>query len=195
MSFQWIIDNAEDIQINKRGIVAQTMARDQTVRSLSRGGIIWRFTVTPSSGLRYNDAGIRSYIETIDNFDRLTPFYASFSHLNLFPLQATGTVPTSISVTQGSNTASVSGGSGTRLKSGDIIQLTGQPRVYTVFGDVTSTNIVLNRPVLESSGTYSLTTGSDCSFKLICTQIPDYKITPGNIIQWTGPFVFVESLL
>ena len=195
MSFQWIIDNAEDIQINKRGIVAQTMARDQTVRSLSRGGIIWRFTVTPSSGLRYNDAGIRSYIETIDNFDRLTPFYASFSHLNLFPLQATGTVPTSISVTQGSNTASVSGGSGTRLKSGDIIQLTGQPRVYTVFGDVTSTNIVLNRPVLESSGTYSLTTGSACSFKLICTQIPDYKITPGNIIQWTGPFVFVESLL
>ena len=195
MSFQWIIDNAEDIQINKRGIVAQTMARDQTVRSLSRGGIIWRFTVTPSSGLRYNDAGIRSYIETIDNFDRLTPFYASFSHLNLFPLQATGTVPTSISVTQGSNTASVSGGSGTRLKSGDIIQLTGQPRVYTVFGDLTATNIVLNRPVLESSGTYSLTTGSACSFKLICTQIPDYKITPGNIIQWTGPFVFVESLL
>ena len=195
MSFQWIIDNAEDIQINKRGIVAQTMARDQTVRSLSRGGVIWRFTVTPSSGLRYNDAGVRSYIETIDNFDRLTPFYANFSHLNLFPVQATGTVPTGITVTQGSNTATVSGGSGTRLKSGDVVQLTGQPRVYTVFGDVTATNVVLNRPVLESSGSYSLTVGNSCSFRLICTQIPDYRITPGNIINWTGPFVFVESLI
>ena len=193
MSFQWIIDNAEDIQINKRGIVAQTMARDQTVRSLSRGGVIWRFTVTPSSGLRYNDAGIRSYIETIDNLDRLSPFYATFSHFSLFAYQGTS-APTTMTVTQGSNLATVSGGSGTKLKSGDIVQLTGQPRVYSVYGDVTATNAVLNRPVLEASGTYSLTTGSACSFKLICTQIPDYKIMPGNLIAWTGPFIFVESL-
>ena len=99
-----------------------------------------------------------------------------------------------MTVTQGSNLATVSGGSGTKLKSGDIVQLTGQPRVYSVYGDVTATNAVLNRPVLEASGTYSLTTGSACSFKLICTQIPDYKIMPGNLIAWTGPFIFVESL-
>ena len=194
MSFQWIIDNAEDIQINKRGVVSQTVARDQTVRSLSRGGVIWRFTVTPSSGLRYNDAGVRSYIEAIDNLDRLSAFYANFSHFSLFAYQGTS-APTSITVTQGSNTASVSGGSGTKLKSGDIVQLTGQPRVYSVYGDVTATNVILNRPVLETTGTYSLTVGSACSFKLICVQIPDYKITPGNIIQWSGPFIFTESLL
>jgi hypothetical protein len=194
MSFQWIIDNAEDIQINKRGVVATTIARDQTVRSLSRGGVIWRFTITPSSGLRYNDPSVRSYIETIDNLDRLTAFYANFSHFSLFAYQGT-VAPTTMTVTQGSNLATVSGGSGTKLKSGDIVQLTGQPRVYSVYGDVTATNAVLNRPVLEASGTYSLTVGSACSFKLICIQIPDYKITPGNIIQWTGPFVFVESLL
>jgi hypothetical protein len=193
MSFQWIIDNAENIQINKRGVVAQTVARDQTVRSLSRGGIIWRFTVTPSSGMRYNDPSVRSYLETIDNIERISAFYANFSHFKLFNYQGTS-APTSITVTQGSNAATITGGSGTKLASGDIIQLTGQPRVYSVFGDVTGTNVVLNRPVLEASGTYSLTVGPSCSFKLICTQIPDYKIIPGGLIQWTGNFTFVESL-
>lgn len=194
MSFQWIIDNAQDVQINKRGIVASTVARDQTVRSVSRGGVIWRFTVTPSTGARYNDSGIRSYIETIDNFDRLTSFTANFSHLNLFPYQGTG-APTSITVTQGSNQATISGGSGTKLKNGDVIQCTGQARVYSVYGDVTGTSVTLNRPFIEASGTYTLIVGSAVSFNLICTQLPDYKISPGNIITWDKPFIFVESLL
>jgi len=193
MSFQWIIDNAQDVQINKRGIVASTMARDQTVRAVSRGGIIWRFTVTPASGLRYNDPGVRAYIETIDNFDRYTPAYVNFSHLNLFPFQGTSQ-PSTITVTQGSTNASVSGGSGIKLKSGDIIQCQGQPRVYSVFGDVTGTNLVLNRPALESNGTYTLLVGNNVQFYVICTQIPDYKINPGGIITWDKPFIFVESL-
>ena len=193
MSFQWILDNAQDIQINKRGIVASTMARDQTVRAVSRGGIIWRFTVTPPTGLRYNDPGVRGYIETVDNMDRFTPFSATFSHTNLFLYQGTS-APSSITVTQGSNTATISGGSGTKLASGDILQLTGQPRVYSVYGSVTGTSVTLNRPVLEASGTYSLTVGSACTWTLICTQLPDYKINPGNIITWDKPFVFVEAL-
>jgi hypothetical protein len=194
MSFQWIIDNAQDIQINKRGIVASTVARDQTVRAISRGGVIWRFTVSPSTGARYNDSGIRSYIETIDNLDRLTPVYVTFSHQNLFPYQGTS-APTGITVTQGSNQATITGGSGTKLTNGDIIQLTGHDRVYSVYGDVTGTSVTLNRPVIETSGTYGLTIGNNCQWKVICTQLPDYKINPGNIITWDKPFIFVESLL
>jgi len=193
MSFQWIIDNAQDVQINKRGVVASTMARDQTVRAVSRGGIIWRFTVTPATGLCYNNAGIRSYIETIDNQDRYTPFTANFSHLNLFPYQDT-TPPTTITVTQGSATATINSGT---LISGDVIQLTGSgagQRVYSVYGNNSGTSVTLNRPVLEASGTYSIVTGNSVQFRLICTQLPDYKINPGNIITWDKPFIFVEAL-
>jgi len=190
MSFQWIIDNAQDVQINKRGVVATTIARDQTVRSVSRAGIVWRFTVTPATGLRYNDPSIRGYIETIDNLDRFTAFTASFSHLNLFPYQDT-TPPTSITVTQGSNTATINSGT---LISGDVVQLTGQPRVYSVYGNNNGTTVTFNRPVLEASGTYGLTVGNNVTFNLICTQLPDYKINPGNIVTWDKPFIFVEAL-
>lgn len=37
MSFQWIIDNAESLSINKKKQVAQTTARDGRVRAVSRG--------------------------------------------------------------------------------------------------------------------------------------------------------------
>jgi len=206
MSFQWIIDNAQEIQINKRGVVASTMARDQTVRAVSRGGIIWRFTVLAADGLRWQDPGVRSYIETIDNLDRFTPVTINFSkssYAYLFQYQGTS-APTSITVTQGSNVASISGGSGTKFVNGDILQLTGQQRVYSVYGNVTGTTVTLNRPVLEASGTYGLTVGSDCTWTVICTQLPEWKIQPGGLIQWSAqtsgskssaqPFVFVEAL-
>lgn len=198
MSYQWIFDNAEDIQVNRRGVVAQTVSRDQTVRSVSRGGQIWRFTVTPNTGTRIQDPGVRSYLETIDNLDRLTAFSLNFAHLNstvlkMFAYQG-DTPPTSASVTQGSNTITLTGGSGNKFKSGDLVQFSGQKYVYSVVGDVTGTTATLNRPVLETTGSYSIVTGSNVSFNLICTQLPDWKITPGGLIQWTQPFVFYESL-
>jgi len=199
MSFQWIIDNAVDIQINKRGIVASTMARDQTVRAVSRGGIVWRFTVTPATGLRYNDPGVRSYIETIDNLDRFTPFTANFSHSGLFAWQAgesSGNYPGSINITPGSSSVAFGGGT---ITPGDVIQLIDpvtqvrQRTVYSIYDHTT-----LNRPVLESlgseNGTYLVSCGNNVQFTLICTQLPDYKINPGNIVTWTKPFVFVEAL-
>ena len=195
MSFQWIVDNAESVQINKRGVVAQTVARDQTVRSLSRGGIIWRFTVTPASGLRYNDAGVRSYIETIDNIDRISPAYINFSRYKLFAYQGTG-APTSMTVTQGSSSATISGGSGAfRFLSGDVVQLSTRNPVYSIYGNVTGTSVTLHRPVIDPSGTYALNIGNNVQFYVICTQIPDYKILPGGLVQWTGDFTFVESLI
>lgn len=205
MSFQWIIDNASNIQINKRGVVAQTTARDQTVRSTSRGNAIWRFTVTPSPGMRWGDAGVRAYMEAIDTADRFTPetinfnrpeFNYLFGYLGTQSSQAgwTGTA------TQGSKTVTVAGGtltSGYRFRAGDLVQFSGHDRVYSITADVAynATTMTLNRPVLESSGTYNLVVGRNVNWKIICTQLPEYKITPLGIIEWSGPFVFVESLL
>ena len=50
-SFQSIIDSASAISIDKNPIISQTITRDQTIRQTSRGGAIYRFTVTPSPGL------------------------------------------------------------------------------------------------------------------------------------------------
>jgi hypothetical protein len=204
MSFQWIIDNAVDVQINKRGIVAQTIARDQTVRAVSRGGAVWRFTVTPSPGMRWSDTGVRAYIEAIDTADRVTPTTINFDRAEfnyLFGYLGTQSSQTgwSATATQGNNTVSVSGGSlssGYRFKAGDLIQFSGQDSVYSVSSDVAynATTMTLNRPVLETSGTYGLITGRNVNWKIICTQLPDYKITPLGIIEWSGPFVFIESL-
>ena len=108
----------------------------------------------------------------------------------MFPYQDT-TPPTSITVTQGSNTATINSGT---LISGDVVQLTGQPRVYSVYGNTSGTTVTFNRPVLEASGTYGLTVGNNVTFNLICTQLPDYKINPGNIVTWDKPFIFVEAL-
>jgi hypothetical protein len=198
MSYQWIFDNAQDIQINRRGVVATTVARDQTVRSISRGGQIWRFTVLPSSGTRIQDPGVRSYLETIDNLDRFTPVSINMSHLssaylNLFSYQG-NIPPTTVTVTQGSNQITLTGGSGNKFKSGDVFQLVGQKYVYSIVGDASGSTAQTNRPILEASGTYSIVVGSSVTWNLICTQLPDWKITAGGIINWTQPFVFYESL-
>ena len=63
-AFQWVFDNAESISIDRKAVVAQTTSRDQTIRSVSRGGQVWRFEVKLPDGIRWSDA--RSYIEAID---------------------------------------------------------------------------------------------------------------------------------
>ncbi len=201
MSFQWIVDNAADVTINKRGVVAQTITRNQTVRSASRGGKVWRFIVTPSPGLKWQDS--RAYIEAIDAADRVTPATINFNQAAtdyIFGYQGgqSSTAGWSLAVTQGSAIASVSGGSltpGFRFRAGDLIQLAAG-KVYSVVNDVAhdAPGVTLNRPVIENTGNFALTVGRACTWTVICTSMPEYKITPLGFIEWSGPFTFVESL-
>lgn len=68
--FQWIFDNAVDIQVNHRNIVAQTIARDQTIRASTRGGKVWRFIVTPNPGLTWS--GSKDDILAVQTADKFT---------------------------------------------------------------------------------------------------------------------------
>jgi hypothetical protein len=70
MSFQWVFDKAESISVNKRAIAGQTITRNQTVRAVSRGNAIRRFTVKLPDGLRWSD--IASYIQALDALGRHT---------------------------------------------------------------------------------------------------------------------------
>lgn len=195
MSFQWICDNAVDVSINKRGVVATTTARDQTVRAVSRGGRIWRFVVTPSPGTKWQDPSVRKYIEAIDKADRFTPVQINFNQAEtdfIFGYQS-GTVPTGLTatVTQGSDAITLSGGP---FKGGDLIQLGSSGKVYSIVNDVTTGAATVNRPVLETSGTYNLIIGRAVNWTVICTDLPTYKITPQGLVEWSGAFTFIESL-
>lgn len=75
--FQWIIDNCVDVQVNHREVVAQTMARDQTIRATARGGKVWRFVVTPSPGLTFSEN-----IDTLVNLDAADKFTVANINFN-----------------------------------------------------------------------------------------------------------------
>ena len=70
MAFQWVFDKAESISVNKRAIVGQSITRNQTVRAVSRGTGIWRFTVKLPDGMRWSE--VASYIAALDTADRYT---------------------------------------------------------------------------------------------------------------------------
>jgi hypothetical protein len=69
-AFQWIIDRAESISINRKHMVAQTTARDGSVRSISRGLMPKRFTVKLPDGIPWTE--IKSFIAAAEAVDRFT---------------------------------------------------------------------------------------------------------------------------
>jgi hypothetical protein len=70
MSFQWIIDNAEQLSINRKQMVATTTARDGTVRATSRGTQPKRFTVSLPAGIPWTT--LRTNIAAAEALDRIT---------------------------------------------------------------------------------------------------------------------------
>ena len=69
MAFQWVFDKAANISINKRAIVGQTITRNQTVRAVSRGNAIKRFTVKLPDMVW---SEVATYIQALDNAGRFT---------------------------------------------------------------------------------------------------------------------------
>ena len=70
MSFQWIIDSAETLSINRKRTVATTTARDGNVRAVSRGTPPKRFTVQLPEGIAWTD--ISTLITAAEALDKIT---------------------------------------------------------------------------------------------------------------------------
>jgi hypothetical protein len=70
MSFQFIIDQAETISINRKKMVASTTARDGTVRAVSRGNLPKRFEVKLPDGIRWSD--LRANIIAAEALDKIS---------------------------------------------------------------------------------------------------------------------------
>lgn len=70
MSFQWIVDRAEAISINRKKMVAQTTARDGIVRAVSRGTPPKRFEIKLPDGIPWSE--LRTNIAAAEALDRIS---------------------------------------------------------------------------------------------------------------------------
>lgn len=223
MSFapQWIFDNAETLSINKNPIISQTITRDQSVRTVSRGGAVWRFTVKMPNGFRYSDS--RYYINELDlnartsssviqlsnpGYNYIVAYRGGLSSLQRSALTMKYTsamAATDTTKFEVSGLPALGGGitsSTSIFLIGDIIQKAGSKYVYTVNSDVlrgsgSTVQVPVHRTILDtpSDTATAINIGAACSWTVICTQMPNWKIVPRDIVQWDGEFQFYESLL
>lgn len=70
MSFQWIVDRAESLSINRKKQVATTTARDGSVRAVSRGTLPKLFEIRVPDGIRWQD--LRANIVAAEALDRIS---------------------------------------------------------------------------------------------------------------------------
>jgi hypothetical protein len=201
-AFQYIFDNAESISINRRATTAQTISRNNTVRTVSRGGQVWRFEVSMPNGMRWST--LRPYIEAIDAADRYTPGIVQINNAG-YNSWLTGYQGNSLStsgfyanITTGYANATITANpatsSGYKFKAGDIVQVGTTGNVYSVTSDVAynSNAITFNRPVLDTTGNVALTVGPNVTWTVICTQMPQWTIFARDQVSWSGSFVFYE---
>jgi len=126
MSFQWIVDNAQTISINRKKMVAQTTARDGQVRAVSRGTMPFQFSIQLPSGLPWDQ-----YYEDIEDAEALDRIST-----------ATITIPFA--------------------------------KFPWFYGNTDP--------------------GSDDSYTVRCIQFPEWTIFDRNLVNFNGPFVFVEDV-
>lgn len=201
-AFQYIFDNAESISFNRRATTAQTISRSNTVRTVSRGGQIWRFEVTLPNGMRWSD--IRSHIEAIEHADRYTVGNVQINNsgynswLTGYQGSATTTSGFYAQVTTGYANAVITSSptiaSGYRFRAGDIVQVGTTGNVYSITNDVAynASAVTFNRPVLDTTGNVTLTVGPDVTWQVVCTEMPSWTIFARDQVSWSGAFVFYE---
>jgi hypothetical protein len=205
-AFQWIVNNATGLSIDGRGTVAQTITRENVIRTVSRGGRVWKFTVTPSPGATYVES--RPYLAKLDQMDRITIAEINFDHAgfeNIIGYLGTGTggfsivVPAGTSVTTCTITAGSLGAGAYVCRAGDWLQIGASGSVYQVVEDPATGNgatVTLNRPIDEDAGTYTGLFGADVTWSVLCVQRPTWNLVPAGanmLVNWSGDFVFYED--
>jgi hypothetical protein len=213
MSFQWIFDHAENLSITKRPVVSQTISRDQRIRAVSRGGNVWKFTVTLPTGMEWSS--MRGYVEGWENAGLLknqsvTISKAGHSWINGYRGDATSTSTMTFkynAAQAASNTfkfelGNMPGATGTVLfRAGDVIQPTGSKYVYSIVSRVdkgtASTQLVeVHRSILDvpSDTAVTMKVGQQVTWDLMCTKMPTWTFISKDRIQFNGDFEFQEVL-
>lgn len=203
-AFQYVFDNAESIGWNRRATVAQTITRNNTVRSVSRGAQTWRFDVKLPDGIAWHDA--REYITRIDSADRFSQATVQINRAGyndwFTPYQ--GNVPNVAAVgaawVTGANSITLTSGqasAGQNFRAGDLVQLGSTGRVYEVTADVAQgvNTVPVHRPVIDATGSGTLRIGPAVTWRVICTELPTWNVFARDQVAWSGNFVFFEDML
>ena len=204
-AFQWIVDSATTMSIDGRGVVAATSTRENVIRTVSRGGRVWKFTVSPSPGKTYVES--RPYLARLDQMDRITIADIDFDHAgfeNIIGYLGSGTggftvvVPVGTSVTTCTITAGTLA-SGYVARAGDWLQIGSTGSVYQVVADPSVGNgatVTLNRPIDEAAGSYTGYFGANVTWSVLCVERPTWTLVPAGanmLVNWSGDFVFYED--
>jgi hypothetical protein len=200
-AFQYVFNNAESINFNRKAVVASTTTRSGIVRAASRGGQIWRFEVKLPDGISWSTA--RPYIEKIDAADRYTNGTVQINNAGynswLTNYQGNCANPAAVTASwvQGAMSITLTGGqaaSGFNFKAGDLIQLGSSGKVYSVTSDVAfnSNTVPVNRPILDNTGSGTLAIGTAVTWTVICQDLPQWTIFARDQVSWSGAFIFSE---
>lgn len=213
MSFQWVIDNAENISITKRPVISQTVSRDQKIRSVSRGGSVWKFAVSMPGRMVWNNH--RGFIESIDTKAMLTSQTINLSKTGYdWMVKYRGDATSTTTMTWKYNAAQAAsntfkfelgnmpGSTGALLfRAGDLIQPTGSNYVYSIVQAVnkgsTATQLVeVHRSILDTPSDTAVTfkVGPAVIWTVICTKIPTWTFVEKDLIEFNGDFEFQEAL-
>jgi hypothetical protein len=215
MSIQNIIDKAQQIEIDRRRMVGQTISRSQRIKTSERSTAQpWKFKITPPGMLPWTAS--RGFIEVIDFNDRATEYEISLNNnpnmnyitsymgaitqgeLNSLTIFSTGT--STITITNMPTVTS----STVIFAQGDLIQPANSRYPYTVAntvtrGSSTTTSVTLNRPIITSEGIsligQGLAVGNSCTWQVIITGLPTYQLVPIRQVQYTGDFELIEKII
>lgn len=215
MSLQYIIDNAEEISLDRRKISGQTLTRSGQVRISSLASKVpWRITVKPGSGM--NIRTHRAELESITNADRiqiqtinigqsnerlgyLTEYKGNLNSSQRAAAQFLGANILDATV----NLPGVTSGT-VVFQPGDLFSLAAGYRYpYTVTSQVIKGSgdqvvVPLSRPFIFQAGfthtESALRLGSEVTWNVVVANRPTFTITPGGWIRWNGDFELVEVI-
>jgi len=215
MSIQNIINSAQQIEIDRRRMVGQSISRSQRIKTAERStGQPWKFKVTPPGQLPWTAS--RGFIEVIDFNDRVNEYTISLndnpgmkyitayqgsmtqSQLNALTISTSTTATLVLTTLPSVSTTTV------MFKAGDIIQPENSRYPYSVTSQVlrgtTSTVIVpLHRSIITSENINlvgeGVKIGNSATWHVIVTGLPTYALIPMQRVQYTGDFELIEKII
>jgi len=215
MSIQSIINNAQQIEIDRRRMVGQTMSRSQRLKTAERStSQPWKFKVSPPAQLPWTEG--RVIAETIELGDRVSEYEISLNG-NTGMNYITAYQGSMTTVQRAALTISSTGTSTLTLTTlpsvtsstvlfavGDFIQPANSRYPYTVTaavlrGSNTTTSVTLNRPIITSEGInligQGVRVGNSCTWRVVVATMPTYSLIYGQQMQYNGDFELVEKVI